>query len=149
MLVLTEILGSASDPAFADKLHAVSHEGGLEYLEVTNRDAQRRRYRGTTDAGTDCALTLPRDIRLNNGDVLLLESERAIVVRVDVERWLRLRPRDAEVALRLGYHAGNLHWRVRFEGGDLLIMLEGPRENYLARLEDFLRTDEIEIGNDA
>ncbi|MDA1101289.1 MAG: urease accessory protein UreE [Proteobacteria bacterium] len=149
MLVITAILGSARDPAFAGPLHAVSHAGGLEYLEVTLRDAQRRRYRGKTDCGTDCALTLPRDIRLGNGDVLLLETDRAIVVRVDVERWLRLRPRDAEVALRLGYHAGNLHWRVRFAEGDLLIMLEGPREDYLARLEDFLRNEEIEVGNDA
>ncbi len=149
MLLLTEILGSASDPVFADRLHAISHEGGLEYFEVTHRDAQRRRLRGKTDHGTDCALTLPRDVQLSNGDVLLLQPERAIVVRVDVERWLRLRPRDAAVALRLGYHAGNLHWRVRFEGADLLIMLEGAREDYVARLQEFLLAREIEFGNDA
>ena len=148
MILITEILGSASDPAFADRLHTISHEGGLEYLEVKQRDAQRRRFRGKTDRGTDCALTLSRDIQLSNGDVLLLELERAIVVRVDVERWLRVLPRDATVALRLGYHAGNLHWRVRFEGTDLLILLEGARENYLARLQDFLLAHEIEISND-
>lgn len=149
MILLNEILGSASDPAFADRLHSISHEGGLEYLEVTHRDAQRRRFRGKTDQGTDCGLTLPRDIQLSNGDVLLLEPERAIVVRVDVEHWLRLLPRDAAAALRIGYHAGNLHWRVRFAGADLLIMLEGPREDYLARLQEFLLAREIEIGNDA
>ena len=148
MILLNEILGSASDPAFADQLHIISHEGGLEYLEVTHRDAQRRRLRGKTDQGTDCALALPRDIQLSNGDVLLFKSGRAIVVRVDVERWLRLLPRDAAVALRIGYHAGNLHWRVRFEGSDLLIMLEGAREDYLARLQEFLVAREIEIGND-
>ena len=79
---------------------------------------------------------------------MLLELERAIVVRVDVERWLRVLPRDAAVALRLGYHAGYLHWRVRFEGTDLLILLEGTRENFLARLQEFLLAHEIEISND-
>jgi len=148
MILLNEILGSASDPTFADQLHIISHEGGLEYLEVTHRDAQRRRFRGKTDKGTDCAIALPRDIQLSNGDVLLFKSGRAIVVRVDVERWLRLLPRDTAVALRIGYHAGNLHWRVRFEGSDLLIMLEGAREDYLARLQEFLVAREIEIGND-
>ena len=105
MILITEILGSASDPEFTDLLHAISHEGILEHLEITQRDAQRRRFRGKTDRGTDCAITLSRDTQLYNGDVLLLEAERAIVVRVDVERWLRIIPRAATVALRLGYHA--------------------------------------------
>ena len=148
MILITEILGSASDPEFTDLLHAISHKGILEHLEITQRDAQRRRFRGKTDRGTDCAITLSRDTQLNNGDVLLLEAERAIVVRVDVERWLRIMPRDATVALRLGYHAGNLHWRVKFEESNLLILLEGSPENYMARLQDFIAADEIEIRND-
>ena len=148
MILITEILGSASDPEFTDLLHTISHEGILEHLEITQRDAQRRRFRGKTDRGTDCAITLSRDTQLNNGDVLLLEAERAIVVRVDVERWLRIMPRDATVALRLGYHAGNLHWRVKFEKSNLLILLEGSLENYMARLQDFITADEIEIRHD-
>ena len=148
MILITEILGSASDPEFTDLLHTISHEGILEHLEITQRDAQRRRFRGKTDRGTDCAITLSRDTQLNNGDVLLLEAERAIVVRVDVERWLRIMPRDATVALRLGYHAGNLHWRVKFEENNLLILLEGSLENYMARLQDFITADEIEFRHD-
>ena len=148
MILITEILGSASDPEFTDLLHTISHEGILEHLEITQRDAQRRRFRGKTDCGTDCAITLSRNTQLNNGDLLLLEAERAIVVRVDVERWLRIMPRDATVALRLGYHAGNLHWRVKFEESNLLILLEGSRENYMARLQDFITADEIEIRHD-
>ena len=148
MILITKILGSASDPEFTDLLHEISHEGILEHLEITQRDAQRRRFRGKTDRGTDCAITLSRDTQLNNGDVLLLEAERAIVVRVDVERWLRIMPRDATVALRLGYHAGNLHWRVKFEESNLLILLEGSLENYMARLQDFINADEIEIRHD-
>ena len=148
MILITEILGSASDPEYTDLLHTISHEGILEHLEITQRDAQRRRFRGKTDRGTDCAITLSRDTQLNNGDVLLLEAERAIVVRVDVERWLRIMPRDATVALRLGYHAGNLHWRVKFEESNLFILLEGSLENYMARLQDFITADEIEIRHD-
>ena len=41
-------------------------------------------------------------------------------------------------ALELGYFAGNLHWRVRFEGERLLVALEGPEEDYLSRLKPFL-----------
>mgnify|MGYP006140052353 CR=1 FL=1 len=47
-----------------------------------------------------------------------LAEARAVIVRVEPEAWLRLRPADAAAALAVGYHAGNLHWRVRFEGED-------------------------------
>ena len=71
--------------------------------------------------------------------MLALDENRAIVVRLQVERWLSLAPRDEAAGLELGYFAGNLHWRVRFEGPRLLIALEGPEEDYLARLEPLLR----------
>ncbi len=66
--------------------------------------------------------------------MLLLEEDRALVVRAGVQRWLRVSPRTAGDALELGYHCGNLHWRVRFDGADVLIALNGPVESYLARI---------------
>ena len=40
---------------------------------------------------------------------------------------------------KLGYHAGNLHWRVRFAGEALLVALEAPMDDYLARLAGLIR----------
>jgi len=48
-----------------------------------------------------------------------------------------VRPAAAAAALRLGYHAGNLHWRVRFDGADLMVALEGPEARYRDRLAEF------------
>ncbi len=134
-LFLTEILGAASDPAIHEALHRLEHADAVDSLEIEPADLARRRIRMTSSKGRDCALALPRSAKLFNGAVLALEADWALVVRVNEERWLRLKPRDAAAALELGYHAGNLHWRVRFEAGDLLVALEGPEEDYLARLE--------------
>ncbi len=68
-----------------------------------------------------------------------VEDDQAIVVRLTEERWLGLVPGDAAAALELGYFAGNLHWRVRFDGAKILIALEGPEEDYLVRLEPFFK----------
>jgi urease accessory protein len=38
----------------------------------------------------------------------------------------------------LGYHAGNLHWRVRFQGEVLFVALEGRLEDYTARLGEMI-----------
>ena len=134
---ITRIHGFASEPELAERLHALDHAGRVEILPLEQQDVHRRRLRATTDRGTECLIALPRDQALGDGAVLVLEDERAIVVRLAEERWLALVPRDAVAALELGYFAGNLHWRVRFEASRLLIALEGPEEDYLTRLAPF------------
>ena len=91
-----------------------------------------------TDAGTECAISLPRDQRLANGSILLLENDRAIMIAMREEEILKLAPADATAALELGYFAGNMHWAVRFHGPELHILLHGPAEAYLDRLEPLL-----------
>ena len=135
---LTAVIGNARDPVFSGRLHDLGHAGRVEYLVLDREDMQRRRLRATTDRGQDCAIALSRDDRLGDGAILLLDRERAVVVRSVEEQWLKLSPRDAAAALELGYFAGNLHWRARFDGPVLLIALEGAKSDYLERLKLFL-----------
>lgn len=138
MLLLTGILGEASDPAIAERLHALEHAGRVERLRLGADDMLRRRLRAATDRGTDCAVALRRGERLSNGAVLLLEADRAILVVAEEEALLSLVPRDVAAALELGYFAGNMHWPVRFEGGTLHVIRAGPEEAYLERLAHLL-----------
>lgn len=138
MLTLTAILGFATDEGLHERLHRLEHRGAVETITLDRRDMQRHRLRTSTDKGTACAIALPREARLEDGAVLLVDDERAVVVRASEQHWLRLVPRDAAAALELGYHAGNMHWRVHFEGDVLAVALEGPETAYLARLEGFL-----------
>ena len=116
VLHLNRIVGNSSSGELAEKLHRLSHDGQLEEIRLSAADAARKRLRVETDKGTDCAIALNRDTNLENGSVLLLEDDRAIVVRMLETTWLRIQPRDSEAALELGYFTGNLHWRVRFDG---------------------------------
>lgn len=134
MRLIDRIVGSRLDPEIADRLHHLDHHHAVDVLAIDNADLARRRLRSTTGKGEEVAIALPRDQILFDGAVLVLDPDRALVVRVGAERWLHLVPQDRAAALELGYHAGNLHWRVRFEGDVLLVALEGPPEEYLARL---------------
>ena len=135
MDVFDAILGDAADPETAAALHRLDHRGRLDSLVLPRSDLARRRLRARTEAGAEVAVALPRSERLFDGAVLRLDEAGALVVRVEAETWLRVRPENAAAALTLGYHAGNLHWRVRFDGDDLLVAVEGPEESYRARLE--------------
>ena len=138
-LRIHRVVGNVHDAELAERVHRLDHEGLVEYLTLERNDVHRRRLRARTDRDTECLIALPRDQTLADGAVLTLDEARAIVVRLEVERWLTFAPRDEAAALELGYFAGNLHWRVRFEGARLLIALEGPEQDYLARLAPLLR----------
>ncbi len=149
MRVIDQIVGSRHDPEIAHRLHHLDHHHAVDVLAIDSGDMARRRLRATTRAGEEIAIALPRDEMLFDGAVLLLEPNRALVVRVGAESWLRLTPGDPASALELGYHAGNLHWRVRFDGAALLVALEGRTEDYLARLGDLIGSGRVSHSIDA
>ena len=119
-----------------DRLHAMEHQGQLETVRIARSDADRRRMRLTTDRGREIALALPRAARLEDGAVLHLDDALAIVARVDGGPRLRLVPADAEAALRVGWHCGNLHWKVDFRDGGIEVHMDGPEAAYRDRLRD-------------
>src|SRR5271154_2413300 len=139
MLRIEQVLGSRLDPALSEQLHDLEHQGAVDLLTVPAADVSRHRLRATTQGGTEVAIALPRDQRLFDGAVLVLEPDHAVVVRVAQERWLRLQPRAIADAIELGYQAGNLHWRVRFAGEALMVAVEAPVDDYLARLGALIR----------
>ncbi|MCQ4327114.1 urease accessory protein UreE [Stutzerimonas stutzeri] len=144
MLILDRIVGQASDPRIAERLHTLEHAGQVETLSLSVADIQRRRLRLLSDRGTDCAIRLERHQQLSNGAVLVLEGERAIVVQTEASRYLELFARDAAAALELGYFAGNMHWKVRFAGERLQVLLAGAEADYLERLAPLLADGRVE-----
>lgn len=145
MLRIERVLGSRAEPALSEALHRLEHEGAVDIANVPATDLARRRLLITTRGGEELAIALPRHEKLFDGAVLLLEPDRAIVVRAATERWLRLEPRSIADAVELGYHVGNLHWRVRFGGEVLLVALEGRPEDYTARLENLISARRVGV----
>ncbi|MBM3393747.1 MAG: urease accessory protein UreE [Betaproteobacteria bacterium] len=137
MLKLENILGDVHDHDMEHRLHHLEHDGTVEFITLSRADTQRHRLRTQTDRGTECAIVVPRDQHLFDGAVLLLEAKRAVVVRVEASQWLRFVPRDTHSALELGCFAGNLHWRVRFDQGALLVAVEHDLDYYFQRLQHF------------
>jgi urease accessory protein len=134
MMFVDRVLGSRIEPALAERLHHLQHLGRVDILTLPSGELARRRFKAASEAGEEVTVALPRDQKLFDGAVLLLDDERALVVRVDKEHWLRIEPHSLADAVELGYQAGNLHWRVRFQGEALLVALEAPVDHYLERL---------------
>ena len=145
MELFNRIIGQATDAAIAERLHQLSHAGHVDEVRLARADLARRRIRAVTSDGRDIAIALSREERLGNGAVLELTAERALVVRVEEAFWLRLDPSGMAQALALGYHAGNLHWRVRFRDQSLLVALEGEPDRYIERLQAAMPMTDVAI----
>lgn len=143
MLRLHGVLGHETDDVHHARLHALEHRDGVELLFVPPEEAGRKRFRSATDRGTDCAVSLDRDEELTDGALLYIDDEKAIVARFGRQRVWRLRPMTQAAALKLGWNAGNLHWRVRFEDGCLLVLLDGPVADYRARIAPLLDEGDV------
>lgn len=144
MLRLHGIIGRSDEAAYAAVLRDLEHQDGIELLFVPPSDAGRKRFRLTTDRGTDCAVSLDRDENLTDGALLYLDPTRAIIARFGEQEIWRLHPIDQAAALKLGWNAGNLHWRVRFEDDELIVLLDAPLHTYRARILPLLESGEVE-----
>jgi urease accessory protein len=146
MLRIDRVLGSRLESAFSEEIHRLEHRGAVDVVNIPIADLARHRLLATTRGGEELAIALPRHQKLFDGAVLLIDSARAIVVRAATERWMRLEPRSIGDAIELGYHAGNLHWRVRFRGEVLFVALEGRPEDYTARLAEMISSNRVAVG---
>jgi urease accessory protein len=141
--VLNEVVGHTTDSGIAKKLRELEGKGQVEYVAITRDDSRRHRLRIRSDRDTEWAIALPRTAHLQDGSVLLLDDDRAVVVRLRERGWMSLAPRDVASALELGYLAGNNHWKVRFDGVILSVALEGPEQTYLDRLTSHLADSRV------
>lgn len=143
MIRVENILGSCADSWLSDRLHQLEHAGAVAMVTVTPDDLDRRRLRARTEHGEEVVIMLPRDQKLFDGAVIWLDDARALVVRAGKQRWLRLSPCDTSSALELGYHCGNLHWRVRFDETDILVAISGLVDLYLTKIEPMLTSKRV------
>jgi urease accessory protein len=131
---INHVIGSRLEPAFSERILRLQHQNAVDEVELSTTELERNQFLTTTRGGQELAIALPRHQHLFDGAVLLLDDVSAIVVRAAGQRWLRLEPRSISDAIELGYHVGNLGWRVRFEGEILFVAIEGRVENYVVRL---------------
>jgi len=148
VLRIEGIIGGAADPVLHDALHALEHAGRVEYVTLGADDMLRRRLRVTTDRGSECAIALAREDKLFDGAVLVLDGDRAVVVRAEETSWLVVAPADVAAAIELGYCSGNMHWQVAFAGPALRIAMNGAKADYLARLAPLIEAGRVkEVGD--
>jgi urease accessory protein len=80
-------------------------------------DARRKRRQTLTgERGTTVLLDLPAVPNLKDGDGLMPEDGRMVLVRAATEALIEVEPRDPADLARIAWHLGNRHLPVQFAG---------------------------------
>ena len=103
----------------------------VDPLELAAEQRQRPHLRTRTRGGRDLAISMPRGVELNDGDVLVLESGVAVAVVAAAEDVIEVIPRTSREWGTAAYQLGNLHREVRFLENSMLTPYDPISEDVL------------------
>ena len=117
----------------------------LEEVVIHRSDSEKIRMRRTTNKGTDIAITLEPGSYLRDGDVLFVDNDKAIIIKLAPEDVAILSfdksssvPKNEdylELGLKIGHVIGNLHRPLKFQDSKVIIPIHSPDEiNLLKKL---------------
>ena len=128
MEIFDSILGNASDADWKARLE----DAQVDWLELSQWDAQKNRFRKKTTGGRAMAVALERGHSLRDGDILDWDEaeRRAVVCRIRLCPVMAVdmaalggRPREEALAsaVRLGHALGNQHWPAVVHGSTVFV----------------------------
>jgi urease accessory protein len=122
--VITAIVGRLDDLAASRR---------IDPLELTSEERANTHFVAETASGRQLRVSLPRGTELQDGDVLALDAETAVVVKAAAEDLLLLTPGDDPVSWWAAcYQLGNLHRPARFRA-DGIVTLYDPMALQIVR----------------
>ncbi len=126
MGVITEVLGTLDD--LEDRVRSE------DPLLLTSEQRASPHMVGRTEGGRSLRISLPRGDELNDGDVLAVDGDVAVVVRAAPEALYVIRPKDPVAWGVAGFQIGNLHRPVRFTEDAMLTPADPMVADLLERL---------------
>ena len=142
MKIFTRIIGNVAAPEWRERAAAADKE----YIELDQWTAQKSRFASTSDRGNEYAVSLERNSRINDGDILFEDARHGtmLVVRVrlndvmaiDMSSLASMPPQTIiHIAVELGHAIGNQHWPAVVKGTKVYVPLTVDKKVMLAVLE--------------
>lgn len=142
MEVITEIIGNAHQPEWAEKLKGVH----IENLFLDQWTAQKSRFLVKSDHGHEYPIALKRGSRVVDGDIVAFDPEKnnAAILRLDLSNVLvidlsgleKCSPLDImRISVELGHAIGNQHWPAVVKESKVYVPLTVDKKVMLSVME--------------
>ena len=126
MITISSVIGNVFyHTEFAEKFKKLRGTANCELIKVWRSELDKTRFRKNTDKGTDVGMVLNDIYKLHNGDVLLSETERLIVIEQIPEKVISIKTKKTEksekILVTLGHIIGNRHRPIQIENDGRII----------------------------
>jgi urease accessory protein len=109
----------------ATRIEPIGHRdatGAADCVVLDHHGRHRRRMTLTARGGLAFLLDLPGAIQLRDGDAIVLEDGRFVVVEAAPESLLEITASSAPELMRIAWHLGNRHTPVEMRGDRIRIL---------------------------
>ncbi|MEK4560860.1 urease accessory protein UreE [Staphylococcus sp. FSL K6-3157] len=127
-MIIEEIVGNIANIADSEK------EKHTEKVYLENSDLVKRIQRVTTDHGNEIGIRLKQPIDLQYGDILYKDDTNMIIVDVNSEDLLVIKPRTLQEMGDIAHQLGNRHLPAQFTETEMLVQYDYLVESLLKDL---------------
>ena len=117
-MIIEEIKGNIANLSEAERNKHV------EKVYLENSDLVKRIQRVTTDHGNEIGIRLKQPIDLQYGDILYQDDTNLIIVDVNSEDLLVIKPRTLQEMGDIAHQLGNRHLPAQFTENEMLVQYD-------------------------
>ncbi|MCD8901182.1 urease accessory protein UreE [Staphylococcus gallinarum] len=127
-MIVEEIVGNIANLSDSEK---GKH---IEKVYLENSNLVKRIQRVTTDHGNELGIRLKQPIDLQYGDILYKDDTNMIIVDVNSEDLLVIKPRNLQEMGNIAHQLGNRHLPAQFTETEMLVQYDYLVESLLQDL---------------
>ena len=135
MILIESVVGNINDASWKTKLEGAT----VDRLSLDQWQAQKNRFRMSSEGGAELAVSLERNSHLHDGDILVWDAaaRKAIVAQIQLQDVLVIQlsgslaqPQEllAQTCFELGHALGNQHWPAVVKGTKVYVPLTVDRK---------------------
>jgi len=135
MITISSILGNIfHDKEWSKKFDQVNKTNSFETIKLSRLDLEKTRLRVKTNQGTDLGIVLNSGTKIQNGDVLVSNSDKFIIIQQNPEKVISVKKKNKieanfeEVLILLGHIIGNRHRPIQIENNKIIFPILSESE---------------------
>ena len=126
MITISSVVGNVfHDKKLKEKFEKLRKTKNCELIKFSRIELDKTRIRRKTDKGTDVGVVIDSTKKLQNGDVLLSNQEKFIIVEQMPEKVISIKTKrpneNQEVLVTLGHIVGNRHRPIQIKNDGRII----------------------------
>lgn len=126
MITISSVVGNVfHDKQLKEKFEKLRKTENCELIKFSRVELDKTRIRRNTDKGTDVGVVIDSTKRLHNGDILLSNPEKFIIVEQMPEKVISIKTKrpneNPELLVTLGHIIGNRHRPIQIDKNGRII----------------------------